>query len=420
MDSSLYRIFELALRPGHLPLEPLLCRATAFFTRGLIVLLLIQLIARFGTPLQRTLIPLATRTLIDSGSTFHICHDRSKLLNYRPYHVPLTVVGAGGCAWILGKGDMEITTVIKEGENATRRETLYLYGVRYVPRFGVTVLSTEQLRLQGIFYSSEKAVLYRRQGSSMDVVGETDVSDGAPRLKTVEEKPIISPSSSPRRSWYDKEHWSFLLSWSWWSQHVLLAKPTHEDVVARISKLEKDNDELAITIDVLKQANAGLEYSLSFRLQSDRNGFNRTLRAEKVGWKQIQSRLLFRPLPEVLLSPAATQYAGKRTILEAELCLFGISFLSSLHTLLVFALLDVAFSRHAWRGRMFKLLQNLKCHLLSSRKSSRKLFRGIALLLNQRARPESKTLIATFLHTRLSQHEPTRRTIPCPAPPHQQ
>ena len=139
--------------------------------------------------------------LVDSGSAVHLCDDRSKLLNYTAFPRPVAVMGISGVSWCLGSGDMEITTVLRDD----REETFTVHGVVYHPAAGMKILSTDKLRSQGIFYSTETQSLYRRHqcnGSQIDI-GVVDGSDGQPKLKLAKEDvPARKPWNRLRYMWW--------------------------------------------------------------------------------------------------------------------------------------------------------------------------------------------------------------------------
>lgn len=108
--------------------------------------------------------------VIDSGASVHICYDRSRLINYRRYRVPRKVAGIGGAEWALGTGSLEIDAILSDGST----HYLLVPKVDYVPACGITLLSTQMLRTEGIYYCSERQILYRKHGHRDQVVGVVD------------------------------------------------------------------------------------------------------------------------------------------------------------------------------------------------------------------------------------------------------
>lgn len=129
----------------------------------------------------------SNRVVIDSGAEVHICYDRNKLINYRRYSLPRMIIGIGGAEWALGTGSLKAEAVLPDGST----QYLIFPGVDYVPSCGMILLSTEMLRKnQGIYYCSEKQVLYRKHGARKQVVASlesvypgTTNDAGTPALK---------------------------------------------------------------------------------------------------------------------------------------------------------------------------------------------------------------------------------------------
>lgn len=265
MTSSLHRTLDLGLRSADWPVAQLLYGPMMALAEVLIYCLVLQLLMRFASHLKMILAGenALSGVVIDSGASIHTCPDRAKLSNYKPFYFPYPIQGVGGITWALGRGDMELTTMVKNGTNTTRQEVMHLQNVIYLPTSGPALLSTEQLRLQKIFYSSEKAVLYRKHGDSDVVIGETEVvGRGSLELKTVREEPETPLTLSSRQSWYHiLQDWGLLPSWP--PRFLSASRPTHEEVGRIVSRLEMENDKLLREIDSLKQTIPGRE-CLSF------------------------------------------------------------------------------------------------------------------------------------------------------------
>lgn len=120
------------------------------------------------------------RYLLDSGAASHATWDRAILSSYRAYLVPRAGAGVTGCAFILGVGDATIPFVQSDG---TVQEIL-VPGVSYVPQMSETLLSTELLGKQGILWSSEDQLLYRKHDDgSREEVAATEIVHGVSWLK---------------------------------------------------------------------------------------------------------------------------------------------------------------------------------------------------------------------------------------------
>lgn len=271
MSLSLYRIFLLALPFGNEPPGNHLYLVVGYCAKFVLFLAFQSLTARYMILAQLVLENRDDSIIINSGASMSICPDRSRLLNYRPYYFPLPLGGVGGIAYGIGRGDMEVDTIVKDGDNSTRRETLYIRGVVHVPGTDFTVISTEKLRSQGIFYSSETAVLYRKHGICDVVVAETVIGGNVPLLRCPKPELTVPFRSSFQRFWSDLRHQSFVSPWSWWSRYTSSAgtRTTLGRIAARISELEKDNTELLYAADFLREKNLKLESLLSRQLQSN-------------------------------------------------------------------------------------------------------------------------------------------------------
>lgn len=272
MKSTLYCAIDLIAQPEDWKMNPPLYRTFQFITGSVLCLLSMHLWIRIKLHLRRGLARPEIGIIIDSGAATHTCHDRSKLRNYKAFYIPQAMRGIGGTSWGLGIGDMEIVTKLKYGNNPNRQETLYLYGVLYMPDSGVTLLSTGQLQLEGIFYSSEKGILYRNGKNCDVIVGETESYGHCPKLKTVEERPTEGTPCSPHSSWFDIQNWfvlpsvsfPYVPSWClciqcWCSQH--LSGTMHGVDEGRISQLEIDHDRLLSKVASQMQEIARLKHS---------------------------------------------------------------------------------------------------------------------------------------------------------------
>lgn len=263
MPDLLYRTLELVRPEDWLVDHRLLYLSVVGLIDGIIDLLLFQLLVRIVVSLEPffggILSPSTSRIVVDSGASQHVCPDRGKFQTYRAFRFPVPFRGAAGITWALGAGDVEITTLLKDGDNATLR----LQRVFHVPKIGGMLLSTEQLRQHGIFYSSEKAVLYRRDGDCDAVIGETEiVGPGSVELRTAEETPVAPLPSVSRWSWFNYLQDQGLLPFGprW---HLFAGRPTHEEVGNIVSELEMANDKLLREVQSLKQEISDLKCSLS-------------------------------------------------------------------------------------------------------------------------------------------------------------
>lgn len=116
--------------------------------------------------------------------------------------------------------------------------------------------------MQGIYYSSENATLYRKlEGGNVLVVGETEIVSNRPKLKILESKLLVQQTSSPTTSSRARCRRLCCLPscvWSWCCKHLFCFRLTSGDAAARISELEEHNDRLVWIIASQKQKLIGL------------------------------------------------------------------------------------------------------------------------------------------------------------------
>ncbi|CAK1367563.1 unnamed protein product [Cercospora beticola] len=188
------------------------------------------------------------------------------LVNYRPYRVPEACSGATGVSYILGVGDAVIPFV---QEGGTVQEIL-LHGVCYEPQMPLTLLSTELLRQQGVFFSTEQQMLYRRGvDGGKEALAVTETLHSIPWLKVPDVKEARNDSNGSRKFGF----------WSYLSQRVVVGDGRQVD--STLAHYDRDNresshdeiDELVDKVDEQKRKIAALEERLkSVCRASDKDG----------------------------------------------------------------------------------------------------------------------------------------------------
>lgn len=196
--------------------------------------------------------PTSIDIIIDSGTTQHICHVRSRLKNYRRYWVPPMVEGADGTKFVAGHGDMEVSFVQRDG--TTRVETIY--GVQHLPNFTDTLFSTERLKASGIYYSTERQILYRRcpeTGKKIEVAAvETDGDHPVLKMPIQE----LKIGSSATTSCWSSTAWA-------WVKIMARGYATSKPPATEPSGVsENEIDDLVETVAEQKQEIAALRWLL--------------------------------------------------------------------------------------------------------------------------------------------------------------
>lgn len=206
------------------------------------------------------------RILIDSGAAGHATWDRSMLVNYKTYRVPEACSGATGVSYVFGVGEAVIPFVKEDG---TVQEIL-IHGICYEPQMPTTLLSTELLRQQGIFFSTETQTLYRRGvDGGKETIAVTETVHELPWLKAPDIKEAPGDGKRSGKSGL----WSYL-----WQRIVvgdrrqLDSTLTHHDQNNRDSSYD-EFDELVDKVDEQKRKIAALEERLeSVSRKCERDG----------------------------------------------------------------------------------------------------------------------------------------------------
>ncbi|WPB00530.1 uncharacterized protein RHO25_005150 [Cercospora beticola] len=144
------------------------------------------------------------RYLLDSGAASHATWASAISSNYRAYRMPRACAGVTGSAFILGVGDATVPFVQRDG---TVQEIL-VPGVSYMPQTSENLLSTELLGKQGIMWSSEDQLLYRKyDDGSREEVAATEIMHAVPWLKAPDAVKKCSISDSSRKPGFWSNFW---------------------------------------------------------------------------------------------------------------------------------------------------------------------------------------------------------------------